>query len=294
MAETCPICPACGGGRWTTVWRGSLWRLLRCRSCGLARVWPLPTPGTLKPLYSERYFKENYLASRFSRLAHFRSLWEELEPPPLRPPSGAAARGRLLDVGCGPGFFLEVAAERGWECWGVEPSAAAEHVSRALRPRVARCGFGEERLPAASFEVVTFWDSLAHLPEPARALQRAATLLRGGGLLVVKTPTRSRLTLQVARLFGNRAAPLLHVPQQIYHFTPAALRSITGACGFEEVLLRPVHEAPRPAPPAPTAARALARRLLRLLERVLNPRPSLLLVARRALRPDDSARVAEA
>jgi len=294
MAETCPICPACGGGRWTQVWRGAPWRLLCCRSCGLARVWPLPAPETLGPLYSERYFEENYLASRFARLAHFRALWDELEPPAPRPPSGAHARGRLLDVGCGPGFFLEVAAERGWECWGVEPSAAGEHVSRALRSRVARCRFGEEHLPPASFEIVTFWDSLAHLPEPARALQRAASLLRGGGLLVVKTPSRSRLTWRVARLLGRRAAPLLHVPQQIYQFTPAALRSLAAACGFEEVGVRPTTEAARQAPPSPTLARALARRLLTLLERVLNPRPSLLLMGRRPLRPEDSTRVAEA
>ncbi len=243
----------------------------------------MPAPATLAPLYDERYFKENYLASRAARLAHFRSLWARVAP--LAPASlpGAPGRGRLLDVGCGPGFFLEVAAEHGWEAWGVEPSMAAEHVARSLRAHVIRAPFGQDHLAHGSFDVVTFWDVLAHLPDAAPALERAGRLLRGGGLLVVKTPRLSPALVAAARLLGRRGRALLHVPQQVYHFTPAALRALCEAAGFEAPATSRVREVSRPVPPAPTLRRTLARFLARGAERLLNPHPSLLLVARRRL-----------
>lgn len=291
---SCPICPACGGALWRQAWRDADWRLLACRGCGLGRVWPPPAAAGLRAVYDERYFQENYLASRAARLEHFERLWARVEPPAREAaalPLGAT--GRLLDVGCGPGFFLEVASRRGWEAWGVDPSVAAEHVARPLRDRVVRSRFGEERLTEEAFDVVTFWDSLAHLPEPAEALERAARLLRGGGLLVIKTPARSRALVAAARWIGRYGRTLLHVPQQVYHFTPAALRALCEASRFEVVQLERTSEAPRGTPPAPTVRRALGRRALGALERALNPRPSLLLLARAPRRPRDTFRVAD-
>jgi len=292
----CPVCPACAGGRWSQGWRDSEWRLLVCRGCGLGRLWPHPARERLESVYDERYFRDHYLASRAARLAHFRSLWASLEglDPALAPGRPGAEAKRLLDVGCGPGFFLEVASERGWEAWGVEPSVAADYVVRHLRERVIRRAFGDEHLPSASFDVVTFWDVLAHLPQPESALARAAQLVRGGGLLVVKTPARNRAVLAAARLLGPYGRALLHLPQQVYHFTPAALRALGRVAGFEEIRLVRTTEARRAVPPATRLRQTLARQALAWLERVLSPRPSLLLLSRRAPRPDETLRAAEA
>jgi SAM-dependent methyltransferase len=280
-ASSCPVCPACGGGRWRLLWRDSDWRLLGCRGCGLQRLWPPPPQAALDALYDDRYFSENYLASRPARLAHFRRLWKRVEPLVL---GGSKARGRLLDVGCGPGFFLEVAAEGGWDVWGVERSGAAESVSARLRQRVARAPFGEDGHAESSFDVVTFWDVLAHLADPAAALRRAARLLRPDGSLVVKTPVRGPAVPAAARLLGAYGRPLLHAPQQIYAFTPAALLRLCLAHALEPLLLLRVGEARRGWLPAPTLGRSLARAALRAFEAVLTPRPALLLVARAGAR----------
>jgi SAM-dependent methyltransferase len=287
----CPVCPACGGGRWRHLWRDAERRLLGCLGCGLQRLWPPPSPAELDALYDDRYFGENYLASRSARMAHFRRLWDRVEP---LVPGGAAAgagtaaavsraanrRGRLLDVGCGPGFFLEVAADRGWDVWGVERSAAAGSVAARLRPRVTRALFGADGLDGHSFDIVTLWDVLAHLDDPAAAVRRAAGLLKPGGALVVKTPARGPAVPAVARLLGRFGGSLLHAPQQIYAFNPTALRRLCSAHALEPVLLARAGEAPRGWPAAATLRRSLARAVVRALEAALTPRPSLLLVAR--------------
>src|SRR3954466_13363748 len=98
--------------------------LLACRECGTVQQPALPAGGELHELYRDMT-DEAYLAEEAGRRATAGRLLDLIAP--------FAPRGRLLDVGCGPGLLLDEAGHRGYETLGLELSrASAEHARDAL------------------------------------------------------------------------------------------------------------------------------------------------------------------
>ena len=94
-----------------------------------------------------------------------------------------------MDVGCGAGTFLLVARSRGWKVAGIEPAenAAADAKSFGLP---VFCGFVEEYPgePGVSYDAITAFEVLEHVPDPVRMLRAMQQLLRPKGQLVLSVP----------------------------------------------------------------------------------------------------------
>jgi SAM-dependent methyltransferase len=187
--------------------------ILRCRNCGCGfRRNPL-AQAELAQLYREMDTK-TYDAESAGRartaLTHLALLHRFAEP------------GRLLDVGCASGLFLDRAATAGWEVAGVEPS---EQLFQQARAKLASKGLvlksvlEEADLPLAGFDAVTLWDVLEHVADPLGILQRCHSLLKPGGMLILNVPDLQSLQ---ARLLGRRW-PLL-LPEHLIYFTRRSLR----------------------------------------------------------------------
>ena len=99
------------------------------------------------------------------------------------------AGGRIADLGCGTGHFLEQASNR-WEAWGLEPSAecVAFCRDRGLGHVVQGGVEDAERLLPGGFDAVTLLDVVEHLDDDVAALRTASRLLRPGGTLIVTVP----------------------------------------------------------------------------------------------------------
>ncbi len=99
-----------------------------------------------------------------------------------------ATQGRLLDVGCAAGFFLDEARRAGWQVRGVEVSAfAAGHARHDLGLDVVQGTFPAVALPEEKVDMVTFFNVLEHLPAPREVEARLRELVPPGGLVVVET-----------------------------------------------------------------------------------------------------------
>lgn len=97
--------------------------------------------------------------------------------------------GRALDIGAGFGDFLLAMVNAGWYTVGTEISAAAVEEARGRGVDEMRLGqHGDCELDGESFDLVSMWHVLEHLPEPGDALADCAGYLRPGGLLVVAVP----------------------------------------------------------------------------------------------------------
>jgi SAM-dependent methyltransferase len=145
--------------------------------------------------------------------------------------------GRVLDVGCGDGDFLAALKQRGWEVHGVEPSPAAAALARGKGVAVHEGELASTDFPAGSFDVVTFWHVLEHLPEPLVELAAARRLLRDDGLLVVEVPNSASVTFRLCR---EHWFPL-SVPRHFQHFTSTTLRALLQKAGFTPVRRRDFH-----------------------------------------------------
>ena len=107
--------------------------------------------------------------------------------------------GRLLDVGCGGGFFVGEAAAAGWEAEGTEVSAAAVAFAKGRGLRVHHGVLSDGPFRPATFDVLALFEVLEHVPDPGALMAESAALLRPGGFLYATTPNMGSLT---RRLLG--------------------------------------------------------------------------------------------
>ncbi|HLG14587.1 MAG TPA: class I SAM-dependent methyltransferase [Blastocatellia bacterium] len=138
--------------------------------------------------------------------------------------------GRILDVGCGSGFFLRALDAGTWDRFGVEiGTAAAKLASQALgADRVFRGTLAQARLDDETFDVITYWSSLEHTNDPRANLLEARRVVRTGGTIIVQVPN---VASYQARLFGPDWFAL-DVPRHRYHFTKRTLDLLMAECGF--------------------------------------------------------------
>ncbi|MEW5947007.1 MAG: class I SAM-dependent methyltransferase [bacterium] len=226
-------CSLCGGENPKTflVKRGI--PILRCTACGLMFV---DAPREIKEianLYAEDYFSnynrlgygyENYMGHRHLYFDLFTRRIEELEKH--------RKGGRLLDVGCATGVFMDVARFRGWEVHGVDVSPFASGVARNYYNLDVFTGVLEESgFPAGWFDVVFMHDVIEHVPDPPSLLTEARRVLTDDGLLVINTPNAAGL---LARTLGKRW--FHYKPQEhLFYFTPATLTAMLDKAGFRTI-----------------------------------------------------------
>lgn len=90
----------------------------------------------------------------------------------------------MLDIGCGAGFFLAAARDRGWSVIGIEQSAQfAEYASDTFGLHVIKAPLEEARLPQEAFDVITMAGVIEHVPEPRQFLSLAVKHLKVGEIL---------------------------------------------------------------------------------------------------------------
>lgn len=209
-----------------------------CGCCGFRHVVPLPGDGDIdriyredyfstdKPLYIERYEED----AEWWRLTYARrfEIFEDLLP--------ARAR-RLLDVGSGPGLFLEAGAARGWTAVGVEPSRQAAEYSRSRGCTIAEDFFTDDVAAGLGrFDVLHASFVLEHVPEPASILRRAHASLAPGGLLCVVVPNDFN-ALQAALHAADGYEPWWVVPpHHLNYFDGPSLERLLDRWGFEPLV----------------------------------------------------------
>jgi 2-polyprenyl-3-methyl-5-hydroxy-6-metoxy-1,4-benzoquinol methylase len=127
---------------------------------------PQPTPARLNDLYTEEYYvsvdsRERGYDGTVTEAENWRRTFRDrLGDLPAMP-------GRLLDVGAATGFFVEQAREVGWDAVGVEPSEwAAAYARNELGVEVRTGTLEAMRFPDGTFDVVTLWEVIEHLPDP--------------------------------------------------------------------------------------------------------------------------------
>ena len=202
-------------------------RIVQCTGCGLVMANPQDSRTDLQAVYShladEEYHQE---AHNRSQTARKRMNWINKTCPP----------GRLLDVGCATGIFLEEAGKFGWQLWGIEPSTwAVDQLRLRLPGAQVNVGFIESvTYPADAFELITLWDILEHVTEPALGLQTLHPWLVRGGYLFLNVPNIDSVS---ARLMGSRW--VLFLREHLWYFSPTTITSLLEKTGYRVIEIRP-------------------------------------------------------
>jgi SAM-dependent methyltransferase len=173
--------------------------IVKCISCSLIFLNPLLGDEELSALYPADYYayQDNMLNS---------SRWKEIAKRLMgiriktRDPKFTAP-GRMLDLGCGTGWFLRDMREEGWDVYGVEINSAAAEVGGSEAGLNIFAGtLMEAKFPSNFFDYIRANHSFEHISCPGDTLDEIRRILRPGGKLLLGVPNVSGLN---ARLFGE-------------------------------------------------------------------------------------------
>ena len=211
--------------------------VVRCPICELVFVSPRLTSAELQRMYDEPAYFHGTVYGDPARRAPAMVLQRRWTGGRLaeinrrRPPPG-----RLLEIGSGYGYFLADARDAGYSVRGVELSGSgAAHARDRLGLDVFRGQLADA--PVAGADVICFWDTLEHVPDPLEFLRTVRSRLADDGVFALSVPSYASIP---ARLLGGRWWTL-KPEQHIWHFTPTTLRLVAARAGL---VLRSVVRSP--------------------------------------------------
>jgi SAM-dependent methyltransferase len=229
---SCNLCGTELGPELPAIWEKDGFDIIRCWSCGLVFRRDLPAPDEVVTIYRDGYFRResdgdaqgyaHYLRDEPEHRLTARKRLDRIQR--------AVPTGRLLDVGCAAGFFVDEAVRRGWDAEGIDVSPGMTAWGRERLGLDLVTGLFQRAMhPEAALDCVTMWDYIEHSIDPAADFARAACVLRPGGRLFLSTGDISAV---VARLSGRRWH-LLTPRHHNFYFSPRTLRDYLRRHGFE-------------------------------------------------------------
>jgi cyclopropane fatty-acyl-phospholipid synthase-like methyltransferase len=185
----------------------------------------LPSDGLIASVYakSKTYHRKSDPRERYAMISRINRI-EKFTP-----------KGKLLDIGCGTGLLLDVAVERGWDVFGLEPAQEGiETISTSVKSRVMQGVLTKGLFETESFDVVVFWSVIEHVINPVELLTIAHDLLKTGGILVIQTPNVDSLS---ARLFRGQWTSTSFIDHLILWSRESLLKVISNL-GFKVIKLQ--------------------------------------------------------
>lgn len=221
-------CVVCDAQAPTFLFSKDGYSIVQCRHCELVYVGEDPAGIDFEKIYDESYYTggshqvfSNYLGEERPRRASARRRVWALRL--LR------RSGRLLDVGCAAGFFL-AEARRYYTVQGVELSEFSSTFARDhFGLEVFTGTMQQARLPAKSFDLITLWDVIEHVPDPDAVLAEAARLLKADGRLILTTG-------DIGSAYAQRKGAQWHLlapPWHMYYFSRDTIEKLGAKAGLK-------------------------------------------------------------
>lgn len=206
--------------------------LVLCDKCGLVYTKAQMDVEAMKEFYHDDYFVstnsvkkgyDDYFTAKRDICNTFSKRMDMIEKYATYP-------GKLLDVGCAAGFFLEVARGRGWDVHGVDISEVCANFAKKTSGINVKTGlFVNTSFEENSFDLIAMWDYLEHSITPKEDIQHAWNLLKENGLLVIATPDISSIPARVCRT--NWIG--IKLEEHFYYFTREVLSKALKNVGFD-------------------------------------------------------------
>jgi SAM-dependent methyltransferase len=212
-------CPACGHVVARPAFVAHGFEHLRCARCDTLFVAVLPAE-----------VEATYLAPDYHSTAEGQELRMRAEADARAAVLRKFGCRDVLEVGCGPGHFLDAVRDLGMRAEGVDRARTAA-APRARGHLVHDCWLQDLAPVAPRFDAVAMWEVLEHLPDPKAMLLQARRWLRPGGFLALSTPSSSGVP---ARLLGARF-PMVCPPDHLELFSRRGLAVLLASAGFDPV-----------------------------------------------------------
>ena len=191
------FCENCGSNQFILLFSGGdkllglegNFNILECKNCGIYLLSPKLPSKEMERYYPEEYIcyqgaieDDPHFLSRLNRNGALQKRCKIITKISDKP-------GKILDVGCATGIFLNGMEKRGWEGKGIEPNQSAAEYAKQRFGLDVFCGYlFDANLPDDYFDVITIWDVLEHVPDPGQLMCEIYRLLKPGGVVIATLP----------------------------------------------------------------------------------------------------------
>ena len=237
-----PACPVSNSSVVQPLCEVDGFRIWRCPASATDFVWPMPSVEVLRALYDREAWSED------GERGGYQSHDAQTEPSiPLVTSilDRFAQRGpglSVLDVGCGYGTHLRLAADRGWRCFGIEPSAHARRIARERHGERLTLLDKADNLIPHRFALVLMLDIIEHLTNPYELFFRLFSkgAIGPDTLVVLSTPNaRSAEAVADPARWAYR-----HPPSHLIYYSAESLQILLRRLGFTDVSASGAHLLP--------------------------------------------------
>lgn len=227
-------CPICDCDKTKLLFIKDSLSVVVCKTCRLRYVNPRIEHKVLEEGYVETYYPQEKVERIHSDSMEWLQMTERLNELEIQ----HGSKGRLLDVGCGIGTFLQLARENGWETQGVDPSKSGCAFAQNIHNLDAHCGdIFNANFPSAHFDAITLYHVLEHISElnlflcELRRILKPKTDDQNSGTLVIEVPNGEGVQSRIHKANWH----YVHPEDHLYYFSVHSLAKLLQKHGFEDI-----------------------------------------------------------
>lgn len=238
--QKCPVCDSLDFKLYTTAKDYSIskenFSIDECKNCSLVFTNPVPN----KEEIGKYYQSENYISHTDIKKGIINGLYHAVRKYTLNKKVALIKQlngnkiGKLLDIGCGTGYFLEQARKKKWTIAGFEPDEIARKIANdKLENKIVE---KLEKVNSDNFNVITLWHVLEHIHELEYTITKIKSLLVKNGTIIIAVPN---IESWDAKYYKEKWAAL-DVPRHLYHFSKKSMIQFAKKNNLELIETRPM------------------------------------------------------
>ncbi|MFT5858101.1 MAG: 2-polyprenyl-3-methyl-5-hydroxy-6-metoxy-1,4-benzoquinol methylase [Flavobacteriaceae bacterium] len=224
LNEKHSACPLCSSKKISNLAKFNGAKLASCISCSFIFSERIPSEVELDAFYDKEYEVTSFLSK--ITIARYNALLDKFEKH--------RKTNRILDVGCGYGFFLEIAKKRGWKVYGSDYAEKCIDICTKKGIDMYRGSMNDEAFIPEMFDVITSFEVIEHIYKLNQELQNLNRLLRPGGIMYVTTPNFNA----ILRYRLGEKYDVINYPEHLLYFTRKTLQSAMEKNGFKKLSIR--------------------------------------------------------
>ncbi len=200
-----------------------------CQKCGFRITNPRPFENHL----GEYYESDEYISHSNTKKGLVSAIYQKVRNHTLKKKyqllTAFCDKGKILDVGCATGEFLNVFKQNDWTVYGIEPNENARNFAISNYGLDIGAEDNIKKLDPKSFDVVTMWHVLEHVSELNERINEIKILLKNNGILVIAVPNCNSLDAKIYKEYWAA----YDLPRHLYHFTQNSITGLLNKHKFE-------------------------------------------------------------
>ena len=216
---------------------GEVFELVKNETFGFLETIPQPDLEKLP----EYYKSDDYISHTDSKRNLFERTYHIIKKMALRRKlslinSFSKQKGTLLDVGCGTGDFLEFSKQKGWRVVGIEPNDEARAIANKKTNNSVYKTNHLLNLENHSFDIITLWHVLEHLPNLEEHIAEFKRLLKPNGTLIIAVPNYKSYDAKIYKTYWAA----FDVPRHLWHFSKESIKILMETFKMNVVKMYPM------------------------------------------------------